>query len=233
MNFEWGTWRVKSWFYWVLANHISGWSNAPDKYTLEVIVLALVWRTQNRYILRPRACIFFVWPVGIVVLAEQVKLVWWKMESLYLDKKYGCHLLGSILMKTRFVLHATQNKGYDCCALIFACIHICFQFPSMGILKLEQNYDSTLLWLGNVSIRLIQLGAELWIGRDITLGWLFCHQIDSIWIPRLEQNCELVETLLQVDHFAIKLIQLGYLKLIQIPELDQNCELVETLLWVG
>ena len=43
----------------------------------------------------------------------------------------------------------------------------------------------------------------------------------------------MVETLLQVDHFAIKLIQLGYLKLIQIPELDQNCELVETLLWVG
>ena len=72
-----------------------------------------------------------------------------------------------------------------------------------------------------------------YFGRDITLGWLFCHQIDSIWIPRLEQNCELVETLLQVDHFAIKLIQLGYLKLIQIPELDQNCELVETLLWVG
>ena len=59
---------------------------------------------------------------------------------------------------------------------------------TMGILKLEQNCDSTLLWLGNVSIRLIQLGAELWIGRDITSGWPFCHKIDSIGIPEIDSN---------------------------------------------
>ena len=168
VNFEWGTWRVKSWFYWVLASHISGWSNAPDKYTLEVIVLALVWRTQTRYILRPRACIFFVWPVGIVVLAEQVKLVWWKTESLYLDKKYGCHLFGSILMKTRFVLHATQNKfGYDCCALIFACIYV-------------SNFHQ---WV------------YLNWSRIMTQHYFGLAMFPSDWF-NWEQNCELVETLL-------------------------------------
>ena len=125
------------------------------KYTMEVIVWVLVWRTQNRFLFPEPACIFFVWPVGIVVLAKYAPsetflvedgstISWWEV-SLTLVQVY-------LIKKTRFCTTCFTKQIRIWLAYVS-------NFHQMGILKLGQNFYSS-NWINCDT----WTGAELWIG---------------------------------------------------------------------